>query len=91
MYIVNVLRAKRKEGNSNCLYYHPLYIRLHTEHAVYYIRGNISTNSVMAELFKEFIKFMPGIDTSKLYFQNPNNDGPVVQHAMIDAEINSSI
>ena len=54
----------------------------------------------MAELFKEFIKFMPGkknlfwnffFDTSKLYFQNPNNDGPVVQHAMIDAEINSSI
>ena len=29
-------------------------------------------------------------DTSKLYFQNPNNDGPVVQHAMIDAEINST-
>ena len=52
----------------------------------------------MAELFKEFIKFMPGkksilkffFDTSKLYFQNPNNDGPVVQHAMIDAEINST-
>lgn len=66
MYIVNVLRAKRKEGNSNCLYYHPLYIGLHTEHAVYYIRGNISTNSVMAELFKEFIKFMPG---KKIYFE----------------------
>ena len=28
MYIVNVLPAKRKEGNSNCLYYHPLYIQL---------------------------------------------------------------
>ena len=28
-------------------------------------------------------------DTSKLCFQNPNN--AVVQHAMIDAEINSSI
>ena len=40
MYIVNVLRAKRKEGNSNCLYYHPLYIGLHTEHAVYSLAPN---------------------------------------------------